>query len=92
MQATITGKGQVTLPKPIRGKLHLRPGDKIDFVLEGDGLRVTPVTASVAQLKGMVPKPAVPVSLREMDEAIARAAVRPREPILQCRTASVQPW
>ena len=76
MQATITSKGQVTLPKPIRDKLHLQPGDKIDFTLEGDGLRVTPVTGSVTQLKGMVPKPAVPVSLQEMDAAIARAAAR----------------
>ena len=76
MQATITSKGQVTLPKPIRDKLHLRPGDKIDFTLEGDVLRVTPVTAPVTQLKGMVPKPAVPVSLQEMDAAIARAAAR----------------
>ena len=76
MQATITSKGQVTLPKPIRDKLHLRAGDKIDFTLKGDGLWVTPVTASVTQLKGMVPKPAVPVSLREMDAAIARMAAR----------------
>jgi len=76
MQATITSKGQVTLPKPIRDKLHLRPGDKIDFMLEGDVLRVTPVTAPVTQLKGMVPKPAVPVSLQEMDAAIASAAAR----------------
>ena len=79
MQATITSKGQVTLPKPIRDKLRLRPGDKIDFMLEEDGcLRVTPVTASVTQLKGMVPKPGSPVSLEAMDEAIARAAARGR--------------
>ena len=76
MQTTITSKGQVTLPKPIRDQLHLRPGDKIDFTLEGDGLRVTPVTASVTQLKGMVPKPTAPVSLEEIDAAIARAAAR----------------
>lgn len=76
MQATITSKGQVTLPKPIRDRLHLRPGDKIDFMLEGDVLRVTPVTAPVTQLKGMVPKPAVPVSLQEMDAAIARTVAR----------------
>ena len=76
MQATITSKGQVTLPKPIRDMLHLRPGDKIDFTLDGDGLRVTPVTASVTQLKGMVPRPAAPVSLREMDAAIAGEAGR----------------
>ncbi len=76
MQATMTTKGQVTLPKPIRDKLHLRPGDKIDFVLDGDVVRVTPVTASVTALKGMVPRPAAPVSLDEMDAAIARAAAR----------------
>ena len=76
MQATITSKGQVTLPKPIRDKLHLRPGDKIDFVLDDDGLRVTPVTAPVTELKGMLPKPAAPVSLEEMDAAIAGAAAR----------------
>lgn len=77
MQATITTKGQVTLPKPIRDKLHLRPGDKIDFLLDGDGgLRVTPVTAPVTQLRGMAPKPAAPVSLQDMDAAIARSVAR----------------
>ena len=77
MQATITSKGQVTVPKSIRDRLHLKPGDKIDFVLEEDGgLRVTPVTASVTQLKGMVPRPGFPVSVEQMDEAIARTAVR----------------
>ena len=77
MQATITSKGQVTLPKPIRDRLHLKPGDKIDFMLDDDGcLRVAPVTASVTQLKGMLPKPGAPVTLEAMDEAIARAAAR----------------
>ena len=83
MQATITSRGRVTLPKPIRDKLHLGPGDKIDFMPEGDGLRVTPVTAPVTQLKGMVRKPAVRVSLEGMDAAIARAAVRRGAPIRQ---------
>ena len=79
MQTTITSKGQVTVPKPIRDKLHLEPGDKIDFMLEEDGgVRVVPVTASVTQLKGMVPKPELPVSLAEMDEAIAKVATRKR--------------
>ena len=77
MQATITSKGQVTLPKPIRDRLHLKPGDRIDFMLEDDGcLRVAPVTASVTRLKGMLPKPDAPVTLEAMDEAIARAAAR----------------
>ena len=79
MQTTITSKGQVTVPKPIRDKLHLKPGDKVDFMLDEDGgVRVVPVTASVTQLKGMVPRPGYPVSLADMDKAIARAATRKR--------------
>lgn len=74
MQATITAKGQVTVPKVIRDKLRLKPGDRIDFLLDASGeLRVTPVTASVKQLKGMVPRPKKPVTLEQMDDAIARA-------------------
>ena len=79
MHATVTSKGQVTIPKPIRDRLHLEPGDKIDFILDEAGdVRVTPVTAPVARLRGMVPKPSSPVSLEKMDEAIARGASRKR--------------
>ena len=79
MQTTITSKGQVTVPKPIRDKLHLKPGDKIDFMLDEDGgMRVVPVTASVTQLKGMVREPEFTVDLAEMDRAIERAATRKR--------------
>ncbi len=79
MQATITAKGQVTVPKPIRDRLRLKPGDRIDFILEsGDEVRVVPVTASVRQLKGMVPKPRQPVTLEQMDDAIAAAYARRR--------------
>ncbi|MDE0154472.1 MAG: AbrB/MazE/SpoVT family DNA-binding domain-containing protein [Gammaproteobacteria bacterium] len=77
MQATITSKGQVTIPKPIRDKLHLKAGDKVEFMLEEDGnLRIAPVTASVTQLKGMLSKPAVTLSITEMNEAIATSAAR----------------
>ena len=79
MQGTITAKGQVTIPKPIRDRLKLKPGDRIDFILDaGDEVRVVPVTASVKQLKGMLPKPERPVTLAQMDDAIARAFARRR--------------
>ena len=79
MRATLTSKGQVTIPKPIRDRLHLEPGDKIDFILDEAGdVRVTPVTVPVARLKGMVPKPGSPLSLEKMNEAVARGATRKR--------------
>ena len=77
MEATITSKGQVTLPKPIRDRLDLKAGDRIAFSVEDGGrLVVTPVTGSVMDLAGMLPSPAVPLSQEEMDEVIAREAVR----------------
>ena len=76
MQATMTSKGQVTVPKAIRDKLCLRPGDRIDFLLDDNGARITPVKPSVKELKGMLPKPSSPVSLAEMDDAIAKASQR----------------
>ena len=79
VQATMTGKARVTFPKPIRYKLRLKPGDRIEFMLEEDGsLRITPVTASVTRLKGMAPRPESPIGLEAMDEAVARAVMRRR--------------
>lgn len=77
MLATITSKGQVTVPKRIRDSLHLKPGDKLNFLLDDDGaLRVAPVKSPVTALKGMLPKPSAPVTLEQMDEAIAHASGR----------------
>ena len=77
MEATITSKGQVTLPKPIRDRLDLRAGDRIAFSMEDDGrLLVTPVTGSVMDLAGMLPRPPVPLSQEEMDEVVAQEAGR----------------
>ena len=75
MQTTITSKGQVTIPKPIRDALHLSVGDRVEFLVEPDGtIKVIPVTASVTELKGIVPPPKRTLSLDEMDQAIAEGA------------------
>lgn len=31
MQATLTSKGQITIPVQIRNRLHLKPGDVLEF-------------------------------------------------------------
>ena len=43
---------------------------------EDDGPRLAPATVSVTQLKGMAPKPGLPISLEALDEAVARAVAR----------------
>ncbi|TSE28233.1 transcriptional regulator, AbrB family [Tepidimonas thermarum] len=42
--ATLTSKGQITLPKPIRQTLGLGAGDKVAFDLTGDRVIVTRMT------------------------------------------------
>ena len=74
MLATLTSKGQVTIPKQARDTLNLDTGDRVEFIIDDDGrLFILPVTRSVKTLKGMLPKPASPVSLEAMDEAISKA-------------------
>ncbi len=36
----ITSKGQITIPKDVRERLGLRPGDEIEFVEDAGGYRV----------------------------------------------------
>jgi antitoxin PrlF len=75
MQATITSKGQITIPKLVRDTLHLEPGDRLEFLVEPDGsIRAIPVTGSVTDLKGILPLPDRSLSLEEMDAAIAAGA------------------
>jgi AbrB family looped-hinge helix DNA binding protein len=72
--ATITSKGQITIPAKLRSELRLEPGDRIEFVrnVKTGNYEVIPATLSVQALKGIVPKPKVPVSIADMNEAIAR--------------------
>jgi len=37
MSTTVTSKGQVTIPKPVRDRLNIKPGNSVDFVLADDG-------------------------------------------------------
>jgi antitoxin PrlF len=75
MIATLTSKGQITLPKPIREKLRLHAGDKLDFILRDDGrVEMVPRKTGLADLKGMIPPPVTGVTLADMDRAVAEGA------------------
>ena len=73
--ATITSKGQVTIPLQVRTDMKLSSGDRIDFVRMEDGnYAVVPASGSVKALKGIVPKQDQPVSLQDMQAAIDEGA------------------
>lgn len=75
MQATITSKGQITLPKYLRDKFNLHAGDRVEFICEEDNsIRLVTKHIPIRRLKGMLPKPRKPVSLEEMEQAIKTGA------------------
>ncbi len=73
--ATLTSKGQITIPLSVRTALGLHAGIKMDFVLDEDGFKVVPLRSASATLKGrFAGRVSRPVSIAAMDEAIASEA------------------
>jgi antitoxin PrlF len=74
--APVTSQGQVTIPKEVRERLGVRAGGKVRFTIE-DGERVVLSAAGhrLLDLVGILPKPKRAMTIKEMDEAISRAAV-----------------
>ncbi len=55
--ATVSSKGQVTIPKRIRDKLDIDAGTEVEFVLEGDGsIRVRPKKPAMDRLRDVKEK------------------------------------
>lgn len=70
--ATITSKGQITIPLAVRQALGLHAGTQLDFAVEGDCVRVVPLRHTLPSLKGRFAGRAdTPVTVAMMDEAIA---------------------
>lgn len=75
--AIVTSKGQITIPKPVRDGLGVETGDRVEFVeLERGVYGVVAATRDIRDLKGVVPKPAKPVSVEDMNKAVRRHAAR----------------
>ena len=71
--ATITSKGQITIPSEVREALGVGVGDRIEFVAEEKGVyKVVAATRDVRHLKGLIDKPRKPVSIEAMGRAVAR--------------------
>jgi antitoxin PrlF len=76
-RATVTSKGQITIPKEVRDRLGVEAGDRLEFVEQEKGVyRVVAATRDVRNLKGMVPKRGRAVTIDEMDIAVRRSRGR----------------
>jgi antitoxin PrlF len=75
---TITSKGQITIPSEIRRHLKLKPGDRVEFIVEPDGkVILVPATVDVSELRGLLAPAPRRVSLKEMEAAIRRRSKTP---------------
>lgn len=73
-EATLTSKGQITIPKKVREHLRLSPGDRIDFVIAADRkVYLRPATRDIMELAGILARPGQkPASVEEMNRGIER--------------------
>lgn len=71
VMATITSKGQITIPAVVREEMGAETGSRVEFVPIGNG-RYELVVANlpVQKLKGLVKPPALPVSVEDMNSAV----------------------
>lgn len=72
--ATLTSKGQVTIPKAIRESLRLHAGDKVEFVItESKEALLRPITKKVDEVFGRLHKTGrKPISVGKMNNGISQ--------------------
>jgi AbrB family looped-hinge helix DNA binding protein len=85
--ATLTSKGQITLPKEVREHLHVSEGDRVDFIIRADGeVHVRPVTGSVRELFGCVHRPGIQApTIEEMEQAMLDEVAKDHQRIREGR-------
>ena len=74
MFATLTSKGQITLPKEIRERLGLDAGSILDFqILADNTITARQVLPDARRIRGLLKSPhARPPTVEQMDEAVSK--------------------
>ena len=75
IESGITAKGQTTLPKPVREALGVETGDRVRYVIADGEVRILAVRP-VGRLFGALRHDGPPVTLEQMEKAVADGAVR----------------
>ena len=90
MHATLTSKGQITLPKEIRDRLGLNAGSTLDFqVLEDNTITARPVEPDARRIRGLLKSPhAIPPTVKQMDEAVSKLLRDRHAPALNGRKSA----
>jgi AbrB family looped-hinge helix DNA binding protein len=71
--ATLTSKGQITIPIAVRNELQLDTGDRVEFVQIAPGrFEFIANTSDITELKGLFGNPKKTISIKAMNQAIAK--------------------
>jgi AbrB family looped-hinge helix DNA binding protein len=71
--ATLTSKGQITIPVAVRESLGVETGDRVEFVEVAPGrYELMATTRSVMELQGMFGTATKALSIEDMNAVIAR--------------------
>jgi antitoxin PrlF len=77
--ATLTSKGQITIPAAVRQALQVDAGDRVEFVPIAPGrYEFVAATRPVSDLKGMFGPARRVISVDDMNQAIAQRAAAAR--------------
>lgn len=89
MYATLTSKGQLTLPKEIRDRLSLDAGAILDFQIQADNtITARHVQPDARRIRGLLKSPhSAPLTVNQMDDAVSRL-LRDKHPSTQARRKS----
>ena len=74
LHSTVTSKGQTTIPDKIRKALRIKPGDRLEYEVEGDRITIR-VHPGIRSLKGVLAsKKGRGMTFTQIREAAAKAA------------------
>lgn len=76
-QATVSSKGQVTIPKEIRERTGLTEGSRVQWIMSPNGqIRIIPKVKHILEAAGMLRRDGQkPITLEEMQAGIIAGAV-----------------
>ncbi|MBB4006634.1 AbrB/MazE/SpoVT family DNA-binding domain-containing protein [Allorhizobium taibaishanense] len=80
--ATMTSKGQTTVPAEIRELLKLKPGDRLRYIVKNGEVTLKAKNKRLSDLAGILHRPDMPtLTVEEMNDAIGDAIV---DHVMEC--------
>ncbi|GBE36177.1 putative regulator PrlF [bacterium BMS3Bbin07] len=76
--ATLTSKGQMTIPKEVRKALNLKPSEKVIIVVEGDQAVIKPLRGNILDIGGSIkiPDKEKPIDFHKVRESVKKGVAK----------------